>query len=317
MTSHFAIALDFWGVRLRVISRHRADLEHFGYYFGSYAPSAPREPDIELLLEADDPPAGPSGGPSGGPDGGFVRALTDPLRTKRLLHRLRGGDWREWEVFTAASRRPTPLPPFALPGLRERVLPFHAAFLQSPAGVGVAAAGASFSGKSMLALELARRGWRCLSDDILVYDHGAGMVLPFLRPVGIRENTRRHLRWIEPLLAERAEGARRIGLATGDTVMIRIEQLLGGVASDRPAAPHCWLALRNVPGATFRAEEVGLPAARDLIAAAAYDVTDPPLAAAAIDRAAGTVAVRRVTFDLENGFEELAAYAESLGGDRG
>lgn len=301
MTAHFAIALDFWGVHMRVVSRHRADLEHFGYYFGSYATTAPREPDIDLLLDTDDPSLG------------FVRALGDPGREKRLLYRHRGGGWLEWEAFTAASRRPTPLPPFALPGLRERVLPFHAAFLQSPSGIGVAAAGASFSGKSMLALELARRGWRCLSDDILVYDHGAGTVLPFLRPVGIRENTRRHLRWIEPLLAERAEGARRIGLATGETIMIRVEQLLGTVADDRPAVPHCWLALHNLPGAPFRAEEVGPPTARGLIAAAAYDVTDARRASLAIDRAAGMLVVQRVTFDLETGFHELVAHAEALG----
>ncbi|MGH2787988.1 MAG: hypothetical protein ACRDJV_08765 [Actinomycetota bacterium] len=52
---------------------------------------------------------------------------------------------------------------------------------------GLVLAGASRAGKTTLALELIARGWKLVSDDVAVLDPASGRLLPFLKPVSIKD----------------------------------------------------------------------------------------------------------------------------------
>ena len=112
------------------------------------------------------------------PDGGAASRL-----------RLDGG---RWEV-----RDPSVFPGFvynkvlhALWGrVQTRILVHAAAF--SVRGEGLILAASAACGKTTLTLELSRRGYRILSDEVAALDPASGRLDPFPRSLGIREGTLR------------------------------------------------------------------------------------------------------------------------------
>ena len=73
--------------------------------------------------------------------------------------------------------------------LRDDVIFFHASAL-SVAGRGVLIIGRKMSGKSTTSLALAARGHAILADSCACYAPATGQLIPFRRPVGIREGPR-------------------------------------------------------------------------------------------------------------------------------
>jgi len=103
--------------------------------------------------------------------------------------------------------------------LADDTIFFHASAL-GIGGNGVLFVGEQRSGKSTLALALAARGHEFLSDEIGCYRPSTGEILPYRRPVGIREGIRSVL--IETPLAERHYR----GMIHDDSIRVDLETLL-------------------------------------------------------------------------------------------
>lgn len=290
--TYYVTTFDFFGAACRVFLPTRSDGAHFAYYFRDHAAAgdggAGDGGGLDIVMESDRR------------DSAFVPALTEPATTKTIRVRRPGAPWTLYERFTAASRRPSLLPPFFEPPLDGRVAAFHAAAAVPPGGAGaLLLAGASFSGKSALSLALLRRGWRLLSDDIAVLRCRDSVVEPFCRPVGIRANTLRLLPWLQELPAIREQRGRRFRFDWGEVIMVHADDLIAGARGG--PAPLAGLCLLEVAaGAAPRLVPAGALEGwlRRLRYAGPAGASRPPLAAAG--------EARRLVYDLENGLEAAA-----------
>ncbi|RMF74450.1 MAG: hypothetical protein D6738_06280 [Acidobacteria bacterium] len=105
-----------------------------------------------------------------------------------------------------------------------RHLVLHAAALERD-GRALLVAGPSHSGKTTLALALVRAGFRLLSDDFTPIERRRGVVVPFLKALGIRHGPGRRL----AALAPHADAADRVAVDAG--------ALPDGSLADAPAPP--------------------------------------------------------------------------------
>jgi hypothetical protein len=103
-------------------------------------------------------------------DGGWMRLASDASRVEVVVPEamLTGPDWSLRDLFSAALT--------SLLRAQGR-FPVHAAGVTAPDGAaGVLVVGAPMAGKTSLALNFVRRGWRWLSDDKIVLEPAAGGV---------------------------------------------------------------------------------------------------------------------------------------------
>lgn len=215
-----SVDLDFFGVGTRIVVPDPFDEQHFRYYFGDFVGEISEPPAVELHFVTR-------------PHSSFVQSLMNKSTLKVTMLREGGGPWRVHDLFTGRSTQPSPLPPFQMQVFRARYHTVHAASLVLPSSGGAALlTGPSFSGKSVLSLELLRQGWGFLSDDMSIVEREGLVLWAFPRPIGIRENTRKLLPWIDELVAG-VEGARRIQTPSGETLMIRVGDLFPGARRER------------------------------------------------------------------------------------
>lgn len=79
-----------------------------------------------------------------------------------------------------------PIPPFAVPAYRDRLVGLHAAALSRQGSGVVVIAGRRGAGKSSIALELASRGWTFFTDETCLIERRTRMAHPFPQAIGAR-----------------------------------------------------------------------------------------------------------------------------------
>ncbi|WP_453993375.1 hypothetical protein [Bacillus nitroreducens] len=83
------------------------------------------------------------------------------------------------------------LPPITLPFFRDKYSFFHGCAIRINHKT-VAIFGPSRSGKTTLMMKLMEEGHPLISDDLLVIDNKTGEILPFKKPIGLRNTTREY-----------------------------------------------------------------------------------------------------------------------------
>jgi HprK-related kinase A len=132
----------------------------------------------------------------------------------------------------------------------RRFLLLHAASAERD-GQGLILTGESGSGKSTLSALLGANGWRFMGDEFVLLDPGRGLMLPFPRPVSLKNAS---ITALEAILPDNRFGPRLIGTPKGDIRHLKPDPS-AIVAMDTPAMPRLILfprfgfdpAVRDVP----------------------------------------------------------------------
>ncbi len=153
---------------------------------------------------------------------------------------------------------------------------FHAAALAAPAGAGIILSGGAGLGKTTLTLALLRRGYRLHSDDVAAVGCDDGLLYPFPRSLGVRDEGGRPG---EKRLLDVSELGPAVLLAQAPSPPRLLFLLAEGAGQPQP--PGCALVLDRVT-APFLAELAALPGVR-----AATVMRDGLCLVVAVDLAAG------------------------------
>ncbi|MEV4339774.1 hypothetical protein [Streptomyces sp. NPDC049590] len=232
----------FLGTTVEFHCAHARDADHLRYYLSDHLvpEHTCRSAELGVRLEAD--------------GDGCLTAALGTATAKRVWWRTPGGAWRLYEEWGVRARLPSPVPPFGLPPLRDRVRLRHGAALAAPDGGSraLAVTGASGTGKSVVVAHLLRRGWRFVSDDLLVLDRRTGGRLYYYgRPVGVRARSLPLLPWLDAALLS---GAPCVPTRWGGTWMVRPQRLGRCAPSDRPYRLSWRLGLARGDRFTARAD---------------------------------------------------------------
>lgn len=164
----------FFGVKTRVYCENLLEISHLRNYYRDYL-CDDEAADISVSLTA------------GGL--GFMSCLLREDITKTISVRFGSAEWIVYEQFSRQARRITPIPPFGLSPLADRLRLLHASAATLRSGTSkltLVVFGDSGAGKSSILMTLLGEGWLFVCDDMLVVDLEQ-RVLPFTRPIGIRE----------------------------------------------------------------------------------------------------------------------------------
>lgn len=212
------ISFDFFGLRCDIIVPTQVDVEHFLYYF-SHFHCCSDPPDLEIRLEVEQ--TGMS----------FVGGLLEESVEKRIFVKEGEKPLKLYDRFANRSNRPSPIPPFGFAPLRDSLHVIHGASIVSPNGDSILMIGGSFSGKSVLTLEMLHRGWRFQSDDLTILTKNSLETLAFPRPIGVREKTFEILQWLNK--DRQNECGRRFLISNQWTWMVTATELFGECGCDR------------------------------------------------------------------------------------
>ncbi|MFE9904073.1 hypothetical protein [Streptomyces achromogenes] len=217
-----AIRARFLGTIVDFHCAHPRDAGHLRYYLDDHLVPERTcgEAELSVRLEAD--------------GDGCLTAALGTATPKRVWWRTPGGPWLLYEEWGVQARLPSPVPPFGLPPLRDRVRLRHGAALAAPddGGRALAVTGASGTGKSVVVAHLLRLGWRFVSDDLLVLDRRSrGRLYYYGRPVGVRARSLPLLPWLDASLLA---GAPCVPTRWGSTWMVRPQRLGRCAPADRP-----------------------------------------------------------------------------------
>ncbi|PEW83778.1 hypothetical protein CN445_24395 [Bacillus cereus] len=83
------------------------------------------------------------------------------------------------------------LPPITVPYFRKKYSFFHGCAIRVNNKT-VALFGPSRSGKTTLMMKLMEEGYPLISDDLLVIDNNTGEIIPFKKPIGLRNTTKEY-----------------------------------------------------------------------------------------------------------------------------
>jgi len=191
---------SFFGVSADVRAATPSDKDHLDFYFSEFRRSNSDKGEVTLFfLRA--------------PDGrSFFDLPIEPKRHPPIYYAWKGPPQRwKWED--------SPLPPFLLPPLSERLLVLHASAVGANSGEAVLFLGDNYTGKSTIALQMASRGYRLITDGLAVFESGLIYTLP--KPVGIRSNSLDLIPFAKPIIdANRADIRQYTSAVTGPIYLV-------------------------------------------------------------------------------------------------
>lgn len=164
---------QFFDVTVTVKSPAYSDITTLNHIFRAFPAKEGNLPHITFYLMVDEPNIS------------FLQSLLMPYLSycNRTIYYEKDGRYEQWLYPD------TPLPPFAISPLKGAYFLVHGCAVVTENNKGLIFPAPSMSGKTTLTLELVRRGLKCLSDDLLVIDPNTLHILPYPKPVGIREKT--------------------------------------------------------------------------------------------------------------------------------
>ena len=172
----FSVDFSFYGVPVRLYVTSAREAEQWQYFFkyhlGQKVPAK-----IEVFFEVEE--YGES----------FIESIFRKNYKTKAMYIRQDGRMRLWSRFDVWSGVASPLPPFTMPPLNERIWTLNASSVRTPSGNGVAFVAPPYQGKSTLANAVLVRGGVPLSDNLTVISATEPIILPYLTPTGVREET--------------------------------------------------------------------------------------------------------------------------------
>lgn len=113
-----------------------------------------------------------------------------------MRNHLNNLDVKDLEVETLKGKMlwkhdHTPIPPFLVEPYYGKYVLLHGCGVSSKDGIKTLIVGSSMSGKTYLTLSLLEEGYKLITDDLIVFDYEDNKLLPYSKPIGLRENTLR------------------------------------------------------------------------------------------------------------------------------
>lgn len=162
----YSVTLNYFGFDYKVYSNNIKDIDRINYIYKHFKSSSKSFVlNIFLLSEGNS----------------LQENLMIPNSEFHIYYRSNNDDVEEW-IFPD-----TPFPPCSLPPLEGKFIILHGMAFISSRNKAIVAVAPSLTGKSTLMIEMARRGFKVLSDDLLFIDIISHKICKYPKPVGIRE----------------------------------------------------------------------------------------------------------------------------------
>lgn len=283
------VALTFYGLPVSLHVNSAREAMQWRYFFKHFLADAPApHPVYRMWLGLDDG------------DGSFIESIHRKDHATKYLCIETGGVFALWSRFSHWSGTPSPLPPFNFTPLNRRLLQFSA----SAVGIGGRAIlflAPPYQGKSTLANAWIARGASPLADNVTVYDMSASMVVPYLTPTGIREETVGRLDGLGSAVSGLGEDRITVSEVTGRVYLLHFDEIM---RFDTPTPAPCALCVypvnrRGAMGADRRMRVLTTAGQAERLAAFCIDNGMPAaVRAAVLDRLAHDVPGVEIEYDL-------------------
>lgn len=226
---------DFFGKMVRV-SGTREDLTDALFFYGEHL-SPDSEPHLRVELSC-----------PGLPGRGFFTSLLakDHIRKRARVLCLMQGSWESIKdtEFTTWSEAASPLPPFRDSELWNRIATYSGAVLSTPDSRGMVITGDNYVGKTATSLKLYERGYKPISDSVIVLDTFNRVLQPYAGPIGFRrESLRANHEWIRCV-----DHRETISPDTGLVVLVRPDDVFPGRGKPHPVPFDLHVYLRKGHG---------------------------------------------------------------------
>lgn len=204
------IFLNFFGAVVRIESENREDIDHLIYFYKYYR--FPEDncvsPDVSfyLVTEKKDVPF-------------IISLINNDIKNAVYFETKNTTGIKIWE------HRDTPIPPFTVHPLKGKFLILHASVIEIRNQLAIIFPAGHYQGKTTIALEMTRRGYKFLTDDLTIINTNTMTVEPFLKPVGIREKTVPHVKGLYDILAKANDIPVILSHVTGKLWMAHMERI--------------------------------------------------------------------------------------------
>jgi len=230
-----SVDLDFFGAAVRVhvaTAREQAQWEDFFKYH-----RADRHSDIDVDVYL----------ASGREETTFFESIVAKDGVPKAIFVRADGVLRLWSSFRTWSSAPTPLPPFSLPPLDERVAILQASAVARPDGAGaVLFLAPPYQGKSTLANTFIAAGSQPLADNTtVVHATTEPLVAPYLTPSGIREESVGLLPELEPAEEMARPEHVTVSEVTGRVFLVHFDALHASNVIMAPCPPRLLVFLND------------------------------------------------------------------------
>lgn len=159
------------------------DLLHFSYYYNGHKSIKFNEIDIKLYFQAENMES-------------FFDCMKRRKGEKKIYYKKQNETLKLYETFTYASTKPSIFPPVIF--TKDKIA-FHSSSL-SYQNKSFMLLGKPYSGKSIFLLSIcSNKKFKFLSDDISILDLKKMEIYPFLRPIGLRLNTVKKIKWLQEI----------------------------------------------------------------------------------------------------------------------
>jgi len=166
----YVISFNVLGIRFRVECFSEIDRDWLQYILRDYISDDDRNIPVCVII----PDAG---------QGGYMRNHLNNLDVKDLVVEKGDGQRELWNHFH------TPIPPFLVEPYVGKYLLLHGCGVCSQDGKTTLIIGDSMSGKTYLTLRLLQESYKLVTDDLVVFDYDNELLLPYSKPIGLRENS--------------------------------------------------------------------------------------------------------------------------------
>ena len=154
-----------------------------------------------------------------------------PSLDATVYYRYLEEEWTRW------PHQDTPFPPLQAYPLKGRFLVLHGCAIVTSSGKAIAFIAPSMAGKTTLLMELCRRGYSALSDDLLFIEPASNQIVLYRKPVGVREGALRlfpelvHSNVLWQALCFEAYGS------SPKTWLVHLDELMPNCYYSHPLAP--------------------------------------------------------------------------------
>lgn len=248
----FSVDLNFFGlpVRLYVTSEHEANQWRYFYkYHLGNAVSPGIEVFFEIINENDS----------------FIESIFRKDYSLKAMYLVRDDVMYLWTKFDVWSSVPSPLPPYTIAPLNEKIWAVNASAVRTAGGRGILFVAPPYQGKTTLANAIVSRGGAPLSDNITMLDRSQSTILPYLTPTGIRKETLDKLDGLPEAVAAMTMPFVTISEVTGPVYLLHFDEIYP-CAPSCPTEPDMVVFLQDIGDrmrGSFQLSDISLAAARD------------------------------------------------------
>lgn len=209
------LKLDFYGVKTSINANSKKEYNQWAYFFKYFLSSNSNEnSEFSVWFDIDDN------------NDSFIESIYKKdfkLKTIYILYKNR---FILWAKFHYWSRVKTPIPPFNFQPLNKYLMILNASSVK-PADLegAILFIGPPYQGKSTLVNYFIRKGGSPLADNLTVIDTNKLVVLPYLTPSGIREETIKLNLGIQNAISKVPDDRITISEVTGKVYLLHFDEM--------------------------------------------------------------------------------------------